>query len=738
MRITRLAAICSAAVLTLISCTDPSPTETSRTAPWTTSEAVAGSVPACGLEGKAACAPAETGSRCDRGLRLSLSGTPLNLTDDVCLNDQRHLVGASFRDSWLDWALTNQRDLAIDEPINWVLHISTHNANNNIADGETVDPNQAWSISDQLDLGSRFIWLDLHWVSGQARLCHAHVIEKGPEFHVGCGAADRQFGYALHEINAWLEDNPDEIVVIDLEAYMEGNNSHLIDPIVEILGSKVFRQSERTDDRVDAGRWPSRRELRAMGKNVIVASLGSTFGDYVHPRHLPNNFEIRLIKNLSNVERTSGIVTDCGTDFSGWETLVANNDVWRVVGEDRTTLGIANNWAGVLTAQNVRDIANCNIPSISFDMMSASRPTSNEHVAGRIAQLDLITNRIPSEELHRYVVWSWTEDDRGRFGDAALLNGNTGRWSSTSTSETHRFACAPVRSETRPRGTGANEWGDREGTSWRVTTRAGSWKEGGRACFDEFGSDGYVFSVPVNGLMNGRLRLADASRGDVWLNYNDISDEGRWLINRRPVGNAGADQRVECTDHHGTLVRLDGRASSDAEDHTLTYEWRGAFGVATGAQPQVLLPAGKHIVQLIVDDGFGGVSADNVEINVIDTKPPVILAARVDPSVLWPPNHAMRPVTITIDARDICDAQIACSIASITSEEAGNAKGDGNTTPDWRITGALTAELRAERSGIGGGRRYSLTVRCVDDSGNFATRVLMVDVTHDQRQGGSP
>jgi hypothetical protein len=118
-------------------------------------------------------------------LRLFLNGTPLNTTDDVCLNDQRHLVGAGFRDSWLDWALGNQRTLAIDEPINWVQHLSTHNANNNIADGETLDPNQVWSMSDQLDLGSRFLWLDLHWVAGQARLCHAHVVEKGPEFHVG-------------------------------------------------------------------------------------------------------------------------------------------------------------------------------------------------------------------------------------------------------------------------------------------------------------------------------------------------------------------------------------------------------------------------------------------------------------------------------------------------------------------------------------------------------------------------
>jgi putative ABC transport system ATP-binding protein len=46
-------------------------------------------------------------------LRLFLNGTPLNTTDDVCLNDQRHLVGAGFRDSWLDWAVYENVELPL-------------------------------------------------------------------------------------------------------------------------------------------------------------------------------------------------------------------------------------------------------------------------------------------------------------------------------------------------------------------------------------------------------------------------------------------------------------------------------------------------------------------------------------------------------------------------------------------------------------------------------------------------
>jgi hypothetical protein len=611
-----------------------------------------------------------------------------------------------------------------------VQHLSTHNANNNIADGETLDPNQVWSMSDQLDLGSRFLWLDLHWVAGQARLCHAHVVEKGPEFHVGCGPGDRLFGYALMEIKAWLDDNPDEIVLLDLEAYVEGNNAHVTDPISEIFGDKVLT----VNDRNSTTRWPSRREMHAMKKRVIIGSLGGSFGGYTHPTYLPNNIEIRLIKNLE-VTRTNGVATNCGTSIPGWSTLVANNEVFRVVGEDRTSIGLASNLVGVLAPQDVRDLAACNLPLVSFDMMSATRPTTNNVVSARLAQLALIADRLPGEELHRHSVWSWEENDRGRFGDAALMDGGTGRWRSASTSESKRYACSTVRSETRPRGTGANEWPSVSGLSWRVTTRSGPWKDGGRACFDEFGADGFVFAVPVNGNMNGRLRLAGADLGDVWLNYNDVATEGNWVINRRPVANAGPGQTVECTDHHGAQVLLNGGASTDLENHVLSYEWRGPFGVAFGEQVSVTMPAGRHQVQLIVDDGFGGVSASVVEINVIDTRAPKILGASATPSTLWPPDHKMRPVVVTVDVTDECDAKPACSIVSISSNESANTKGDGNTEVDWVITGALTAELRAERAGGGASRKYTVNIRCADVSGNFATRSVTVVVSHDQRGG---
>ena len=73
-------------------------------------------------------------------------------------------------------------------------------------------------------------------------------------------------------------------------------------------------------------------------------------------------------------------------------------------------------------------------------------------------------------------------------------------------------------------------------------------------------------------------------------------------------------------------------------------------------------------------------------------------------------------------------------ITSVTSNEPINGLGDGNTNVDWRITGALTVELRSERAGPLRDRIYTLGVRCTDASGNGSSTTVTVTVPHDQRR----
>ena len=202
--------------------------------------------------------------------------------------------------------------------------------------------------------------------------------------------------------------------------------------------------------------------------------------------------------------------------------------------------------------------------------------------------------------------------------------------------------------------------------------------------------------------------------------------------NRPPVASAGPDETVECSGHDGTQVTLNGTDSSDPDGDALTFRWTGPFGTVTGPTPTVVLPEGASTITLTVTDELGASASDTVVMTVVDTTPPTIDSATADPAQLGPPNHRMVPVAISVSASDVCSPTVRCAISEVSSNEPINGGGDGNTSPDWVITGDLTVDLRAERAGGGTGRVYTVTVRCADDAGNAATAPVEVTVPHNR------
>ena len=92
----------------------------------------------------------------------------------------------------------------------------------------------------------------------------------------------------------------------------------------------------------------------------------------------------------------------------------------------------------------------------------------------------------------------------------------------------------------------------------------------------------------------------------------------------------------------------------------------------------------------------------------------------------------MVPITITAVTTDNRDPAPLARIVSVTSNEPADGLGDGHTAPDWNVTGDLTLELRAERSGKGAGRVYTVTVESVDRAGNVGRGTVQVSVAHNQ------
>ena len=193
------------------------------------------------------------------------------------------------------------------------------------------------------------------------------------------------------------------------------------------------------------------------------------------------------------------------------------------------------------------------------------------------------------------------------------------------------------------------------------------------------------------------------------------------------------DPTVSCP--AGTLASADGNCQAPIPDVTASVATSdNCSGVSLTQSPAAgtLVGLGVHTITVTGVDAAGNSSSCTTTFTVTDDTDPTINSASASPDELWPPNHKMREVTVSVDVSDNCDAAVECVVTSAESDEPINGQGDGNTSPDWEITGDLTVDLRAERSGLGDGRVYTINLLCTDDSGNTSTSSVEVNVPHDK------
>ena len=194
------------------------------------------------------------------------------------------------------------------------------------------------------------------------------------------------------------------------------------------------------------------------------------------------------------------------------------------------------------------------------------------------------------------------------------------------------------------------------------------------------------------------------------------------------TANAGPDQVVPADDFCSGYVRLDGTKSTTPPGRTIIkYFWTNpSVGQAFGPTPTFRLPSlGTYTFQLTVIDDLAERASDSVDVMLADVTPPLIGAVAAAPTVLWPPNHDMLPIAVTVaDVSDQCSGPATCQIDAITSNEA-------LAPEDSQITGPLTVRLRAERLGEGTGRVYAIVIKCTDRAGNNSFKTVTVTVPHD-------
>jgi hypothetical protein len=98
------------------------------------------------------------------------------------------------------------------------------------------------------------------------------------------------------------------------------------------------------------------------------------------------------------------------------------------------------------------------------------------------------------------------------------------------------------------------------------------------------------------------------------------------------------------------------------------------------------------------------------------------------------------PITVAVDVDDASSGSTNLTLAAVTSSEPDDASGDGdgNTTGDIQGfdvgSGDPAGSVRAERSGTGPGRTYTLTYVARDGAANESTCTATVTVPHQNNE----
>jgi photosystem II stability/assembly factor-like uncharacterized protein len=162
--------------------------------------------------------------------------------------------------------------------------------------------------------------------------------------------------------------------------------------------------------------------------------------------------------------------------------------------------------------------------------------------------------------------------------------------------------------------------------------------------------------------------------------------------------------------------------------------YTGNCGTVTPSQASgTFFPVGSTTVTVtgLRLDGTSDSCSFTVAVN--DTETPEMGTVTVDKPLLWPANHQWETIAVNYETDDNCP--LTC-VLTVSSNEPVNGLGDGDGAPDWEVIDAHHVRLRAERSGTGTGRIYTITVTCTDPSGNSVVKTVTVKVPKSLGKGG--
>jgi glycosidase len=249
-------------------------------------------------------------------------------------------------------------------------------------------------------------------------------------------------------------------------------------------------------------------------------------------------------------------------------------------------------------------------------------------------------------------------------------------------------------------------------------------------------TDGTELQDPTNGTLytvaNGSIPITlNALSGVVLLpapaSVDLIPPTGQATLTP-PANSHGWNNRVPVT------VRLSATDGGGSGVNELRY-WvnNEPTNVAIGASANLSFNAeGQSIVHLRALDNAGNISSPlSQPVNIDLTSPVVTVSA--SPSLLWPPNGKMVPVTVLGAITDNLSGVDPSTAAFAVVDEYGIVQPGGPVALGAGGTYKFTVSLQASRQGNDSdGRQYRIMISANDLAGNSASATTTVTVPHDQ------
>jgi len=241
------------------------------------------------------------------------------------------------------------------------------------------------------------------------------------------------------------------------------------------------------------------------------------------------------------------------------------------------------------------------------------------------------------------------------------------------------------------------------------------------ACADTGGSGIAACTGPVVVSTEGANQHVNGAATDVAGNAATATVGNISIDKTKPSTTATPDRAANGSGWYNApvVVTLNGTDSISGVAGT-TYSLDGAPSVLYSA-PFTVSGDGPHTVSYSSTDKAGNVEDAKTLTVKIDTTAPKLTAVAT-PASVWPPNHKLVDVRVTVSATDNGSGGATFVLVSAT------ASGDPSDIQGFVVgTASTSGKVAANKDEV-----YTLTYKATDNAGNSAIVVVTITVPHDQ------